>query len=369
MKYYLMPLVLLIYINLFSQAVTLPERKISPVSGAFSGAKIPAAVSGIKIIQACPDSLTLGYVPAGSGNETSKLVAVDKNGNWLNTWISQRYSSNFKTNGSHLLWLLKDLSITTDTSGSYHFTHIRADIYKTATSKSYRKIVLVDTVLTGSVADSNSYAAGLTEALDALYTISLTVLYNESQGNANILQQASGEPASQTEELIKAKISADYLQAILTDTLYHAGAYASISEFIHNTPSITSPIWAQPDTLSGSGHVTILTMGQDSIVHPLTSVWGVCFGGRELYKFEQGKLLPIEKVGNGFVLSRYQEPVVRKNQAFYWRRVMANGWPNDTNPFGRDQTVTVNENKSAGFPAGRLPVATRIDLSTGELTF
>jgi hypothetical protein len=120
MKYYLMPLVLLIYINLFSQAVTLPERKISPVSGAFSGAKILAAVSGIKIILACPDCLALGYVSAVRGNETSKLVTEAKNGSWLNTWIRQRYSSNFKTNGSHLLWLLKDLSITTDTSGSYY---------------------------------------------------------------------------------------------------------------------------------------------------------------------------------------------------------------------------------------------------------
>lgn len=56
----------------------------------------------------------------------------------------------------------------------------------------------------------------------------------------------------------KAKISADYLPAILTDTLYHAGAYASITEFIHNAPFITSPIWAKPDTLSGSGYVTFL---------------------------------------------------------------------------------------------------------------
>ena len=120
MKYSLFIILLFLGKGLYSQSITPPERKISPVSGVFSGVKIPAAVSGIKIILACPDSLALGYIPAGRGNETFKLVTEAKNGSWLNTWISQRYSSNFKTNGSHLLWLLKDLSITTDTSGSYY---------------------------------------------------------------------------------------------------------------------------------------------------------------------------------------------------------------------------------------------------------
>ena len=369
MKYSLFIILLFLGIGLYSQGIIPPERKISPVSGAFPGAKIPVSVSGIKVIQTCPDSLTLGYVPAGSGNETSKLVARDNKGNWLNALMNQRYSSNFVANGSRILWLIKDLSLTTDTSGNYYFTHVWADVFKGTVGKSYQKILSIDTVLTGNTNDSSGYATGLTRALDELYITSLTDLYNESQGNVQQLASRMAEPL-QTEDLLKAKVLSEYALPILMDTIYKGGAYANFSEFIHNTPSITGSIWAQPDTLSGSGHVKIFVLGQDSTAIQLSSIWGVCFGGSELYVYEKGQLLPIEKAGNGFVLSRYQEPVIRKNQALYWRRVISNRWPENANPFDRGKMLTVSENKQVrNLSSAQQPVATRIDMLTGTMTF
>jgi len=77
--------------------------------------KYPQQFRGIKIIQARFESVTLEYIPVDRGNETSRLVAKDKNGNWLN----QRYGINFVTSGSRLLWVLQDLS-----TENLHFKHL-----------------------------------------------------------------------------------------------------------------------------------------------------------------------------------------------------------------------------------------------------
>ena len=87
MKYYLLSLTLLLCVELYSQTVISGQSEISPVFGVFQGTKLSGAISTIKIVLVCSDSLTLGYVPANIGNETSKLVAGDNKGNWLNALV------------------------------------------------------------------------------------------------------------------------------------------------------------------------------------------------------------------------------------------------------------------------------------------
>jgi hypothetical protein len=148
------------------------------------------------------------------------------------------------------------------------------------------------------------------------------------------------------------------------------GAYASFEEFVNNSPSVTGPLWATADTAAGNGHVRLYTMEPDSSWRPLTTVWGICFGGNELYKYENGLLVPIEKSGNGFILSRYQLPALRKNQALYWRRLAANAWRHDTNPFDRSKSLVVKSFAAgAQLRTAYQPVATCIDMTTGELGF
>jgi hypothetical protein len=264
--------------------------------------------------------------------------------------------------------LLRDLTYTTDTSGQYYYTRLKADVYRKNEGRNYRKLISVDTLLSGRLTNPDGYTVGITAVLDELYRTSLTVVYQAEKPENRL--SATEAVNGLTETAIGAQAAAGTALPVLSSKSFVNGAYATFQEFLRNTPSITGPLWAEPDTLAGNGHAKVFVLGEDSTARQLTNIWGVCFGGAELYKYENGQLIPIEKSGNGFILSRFQDPVIRRNQALYWRRVASYGWPDDTNPFSRQRVLTVQQpDVVAKFISKQLPVATRIDMSTGALTF
>jgi hypothetical protein len=341
------------------------EKKISLEAGSFSGNKISGGISGIDILQAGANNTTLGYIAATSGNETYRLCPETKNNNWLNTLVTQRYS---RPGGKPLTWVVRSVSMTTDTSGQYYFTHVKADVLRKGEANAWQKLMSVDTVLSGRLANNNSFATGITNVLDALYLASANRVDTRKKNKSRLL---SAEIL--TEETVEAAALEESKQPalpIITDNTVVRGAYATFAEFTNNTPSVTEPVWAEPDAASGNGHVKLFSMKKDSSIHQLTAIWGICFGGNELYKYENGLLIPIEKSGNSFILSRYQEPALRKNQAMYWRRIAGKVWSGNSNPFDRNHAVVINNNKAAKkVNADRRPLATCIDMATGELAF
>lgn len=86
----------------------------------------------------------------------------------------------------------------------------------------------------------------------------------------------------------------------------------------------------------------------------------------EQYVYTEGQLIPIEKSGKGIIISRFQKPEIRRNQAIYWRNLM--GSTADTNPFGRSQNKKAKKHKALSGKKEQ-PVATSIDVETGELLF
>ncbi|HEY8896762.1 MAG TPA: hypothetical protein VIM79_18185 [Niastella sp.] len=340
------------------------ERKISFAAGSFSGKKISRDISGINILQTGSSNTTLGYIAATSGNETYRLAPEAKNNRWLDTVVTQRYS---RPAGNPLTWVVRSVSVTTDTSGQYYFTHVKADVFKKAAANAWQKVLSVDTVLSGKLINNNSFTTGITDALDALYLASANRLDNKKNKNRQLSLAVPVELIIDSIELQPVKQTA---LPVITDNTIVRGVYASFSEFVNNKPSITEPVWAEPDMELGKGAVKLFMMNKDSSKHQLSAIWGICFGGNELYKYETGQLIPIEKSGNGFILSRYQEPAQRKNQAMYWRRMAVKGWPGDANPFDRNHAVLISNIQFAPkAKTGRQPVATCLDMETGELAF
>jgi hypothetical protein len=341
------------------------EKKIGLEAGSFSSKKISGEISGIDILQGGADNTTLGYIAATSGNETYRLTPEAKNTSWLNTLVTQRYS---RPGGKPLTWVVRSVSMTTDTSGQYYFTHVKADVLRKGEANAYQKLMSVDTVLSGRLTNNNSFATGITNVLDALYLASANRI-DAGKKNKNRLP-SSDILTEQTVEAAALEGSKQPALPVITDNTVVRGAYANFGEFVNNTPSVTEPVWAEPDAASGNGHVKLFSMKKDSSIHQLTAIWGICFGGNELYKYENGLLIPIEKSGNSFILSRYQEPAQRKNQAMYWRRIAVKVWSGDSNPFDRNHAVVINNNQAAKkVNAGRQPLATCIDMTTGELAF
>ena len=66
----------------------------------------------------------------------------------------------------------------------------------------------------------------------------------------------------------------------------------------------------------------------------------------EQYVYIDGQLIPIEKSGRGIIVSRFQKPEVRQNQAIYWRNLMSNN--KDTNPFDRKQNKKAKHKALSG---------------------
>lgn len=341
------------------------EKKISLAAGSFSGKRISGDISGIDILQPGANNTTLGYIAATSGNETYRLLPEANNTGWLNTLVTQRYS---RPGGAPLTWVVRSVSVTTDTSGQYYFTHVKADVLKKGETNAYQKLMYVDTVLSGRLTNNNSFATGITDVLDAVYLASAKKVDAVKKNKSRM--QSADVLTEQTVEVTALEASEQPLLPVITDNTVVRGAYASFEEFTNNTPSVTEGVWAEADAALGHGYVKLFSMKKDSSIHQLTAIWGICFGGNEVYKYENGQLIPIEKSGNSFILSRYQDPALRKNQAMYWRRMATKVWADDTNPFDRNHAVVINNNQAAKkVNADRQPMATCIDMVTGELAF
>lgn len=334
---YLIILLIIFSKQLYAQSGV---KRVSLPAGNFIGAQAVGKISGIKVEMA--DSLTLGYVPAKEGNETYKLVPGGQGSRWLDSLIKKRYAGQFARGGKELLWVVNGLSFSTDTAGQYYFGKLKAAVYVKNRSGAYEDMISVDTMLISPLVGEDAFGAGVIALLDGLYQSCLT---------------------TQVSTMSKKRTTWTELPVLKNEV--NKGVYTTYEAFRNNKPSATGAFWAEADTTLSCGHMKLFTMTEDSTIDQLTDIWGVSFGGSELYKYEKGLLIPIEKSGGGFVLSRYKEPAERRNQALLWRRVAAYSWPADTNPYSRDKTLTVKMN--TGIPT--LPVAARIDADSGELTF
>jgi hypothetical protein len=308
-------------------------------------AEAPAIpIAGIKIATALPDTTTVGYIGKASQNATFRLIPSTAYTTWLQTFVESKYKNVFNNSGRQLVWVVKNLSISKDTAGNNIFVRLKADV---ASSTANNKFLLTSTVDTAIVATGSktNYSLAIEEAIRALFTVS-----------ANNNTPISTDPLTLNDLISGAQQV--YNIPILKENRYKRGVYTTFEEFKNNSPSITDMIVKSGD----KGSSKVYQMLADSTFKEISNPWGICIAN-EQYAYTDGELIPIERSANNIVVSRFQKPEIRQNQAIYYRNLMSNNADND-NPFDRKR------NKKAKRKVKNVQaVATRIDIETGELTF
>lgn len=321
----------------------------------------------IQVYFATSDAQSLGYFADRSGHGTSQVLADMPLDRWSNWYAKKKRRLQSGKATTSYRWIVRSLSATSDTLTGYLFTHLAADILRSSTIGGYyRWAASVDTVLSFVAGDSLPFAQALASTMDLLYEVSVSSKDNPKKKTQMLFGNRSLADRDYTDSsLATLSLSLSYGNGkILTDTVYTKGVYRSFSEFLGNAPSANGSVWIAADSAKGNGYVKLYRLGSDSSVSEVGDAWGICLGGHEIYKLEAGRLVPIEKSGNGFVLSRYLDYRTRKNQALAWRMAVGSSWPNDNNPYERKRAETLR-----GFLGKKAPVATRLDLLSGELTF
>jgi hypothetical protein len=315
-----------------------------------------SAVAGIRVVAALPDSTTIGYLSKPADNATIKLVPQGNISSWLQSYVSQQYGSSFNSNGKQLLWLIERLSISSNTVATRAFTRVKAGLYE-AVGQQLTLLSTPDTLVTTTIlaGDSTTYSSAVTAAMQVLYARSLAAL-------SNVALQAPRSSVKYTVASALTALTGTLNFSILRDSIYKQGIYTSFEEFKANSPSIPNGVVV----VDGNDSTRMkIAQAVDSSLQEVPNAWGVCIN-KELYVLKTGKLIPIEIANNSIVISRFQDPNVRKNQAIYWRRFLG-VQTGDVNPFSRDHSygasgvVTSQQADS--------PEATGIDLETGELSF
>lgn len=303
-------------------------------------------IASIQMATALPDTTTIGYIGQPTRNAAYRLIPETAFTNWLQTFVNSKYKNVFDTTGRQLVWVIKNVSISKDSTGNNVFVRLKADVASAAANKKYSLTGTVDTVIMATGAKAK-YSLAVEEAIQALFIVS---------GNNNT--PVSTEPLTVNELISRAQQV--YNIPAIKDSIYKRGVYSTFEEFKNNNPSVTNTIIKVND----KGSALLYQQLADSTSKEITSAWGICMAG-EQYAYTEGQLIPIEKSRKGIIISRFQKPEIRRNQAIYWRNIMGN--TTDANPFGRSQ------NKKAKYKAlsgkKEQPVATSIDMETGELLF
>lgn len=303
-------------------------------------------IASIQIATALPDTTTIGYIGQPTRNAAFKLIPETAFTNWLQTFVNSKYKNVLDTTGRQLVWIVKNVSISKDSTGNNVFVRLKADVASGAANKKYLVTSTVDTVIMTTGAKAK-YSLAVEEAIQALFIV--------SGSNNTPISTAS----LSVNELIS-RAQQVYNIPVIKDSIYKRGVYSTFDEFKNNSPSIANAIIK----VDNKGSAALYQQLADSTSKEITSAWGICMAG-EQYAYIEGQLVPIEKSGKGIIISRFQKPEIRRNQAIYWRNLMGN--TTDTNPFGRSQNKKA---KHKALPGKKeQPVATSIDMETGELLF
>lgn len=311
-------------------------------------------LSGIKVIPLCADTSQLGFVQVGMANRKIRAVPDKPYTPYLQDFVNDILGGVYVPSGRQMLWVIKDLRIneTTGAFSEHAFVRLKADAYIPADNSeqpSYRLLKAYDTVLIkGGMDVTGKHDKNIAQAIQQFY------LACENAAGA----YSSGTPM--TEAAIIDSTMHPFKSPIYQDTAYRKGIYFSYQEFLANAPAVTD-FEIEP---AKRKKVTVYTTATDSIRKEVRHMWGLSYNG-ELYKFDGGELIPIERKGNAFVLSKYMEDINRRNRAIFWNS-FAFGATGGIITYSYTQVHT-----ATAMPAivGLGPEATALDVESGDLVF
>lgn len=313
------------------------------------------AVSSIEIIQNLDDSVVLGFVQKGADGHIVQLKTEKPLTLLLQDHITKMYKNDYSENGSPMLWVLEKLRIAERTtfSNSLAYAKIKITSYLEQNGQGYKKLREIDSVF---VMESGSdvtpwHGTHIEDAFRVLLHSSMKAA-KEKTGDDKLYQKA---------DIISASKKPENDSPILYTSQYKSGYYASFEELLQNNPSISNA-----ETVAGKkGKVYILRASGNK--KDTLNVWGLCQEG-EIYKYQDNVLVPLERKGNGMVISDYVEKVSRKNSnlaaAAFFGGLIGAAIVNKNAPY-----IPLVTNIASIKKKGRYPEATCIDMSTGEFSF
>ena len=317
-------------------------------------------VAAIRLIQLVSDSVNLGYVLKGLDNHVVHIKPAKPLTAFLQEQITRMYNNNYKEGGVNILWVLKELRIGEKVGQymQYAYTKFGADAYVAAPGDKYKLLTSVDTVLVKECSGDPTawHGEDIQDAFKFFLKQTLKAVAAEQSTQEMSMEQISAAGKQQVNA------------AILTAKEYNEGAYANFREFLNNTPSV---LLYQPVTIE-KRKVKLIQMNDNNQVDTL-AVWGICKNG-ELYKYEEGYLIPIEKQGNGFIISNYIKLAGRRNHSSLGVMFGLVGVIGDElikASQQKKQTEKLMLIKSIPYikSENKQPEASCIDMKTGELSF
>lgn len=318
-------------------------------------------VSVIEVVQLVKDSVRLGYVRKGLDNHVVQIKPAKNLTEFLQEQLDRMYKNDYKADGIKILFVLKELRLAERSAFmELAYTKFYATAYTSKDDKAYQEITSIDTILVRESGGDVTPWHG-EDIQDAFKLLLKQTLADLKEGHA---------PATDAKSLAQIK-AANEKQAdipILTATAYTEGAYVSFEEFIQNKPSV---LIYQP-VKEGKRKIRLVQMHENNQADTL-NVWGLCKKG-ELYKYEEGFLIPIEKQENGFIISNYVKLASRRNNNNLGAMFGLLGM------LGEELIKSANEKKQKEklmliktIPyirnENKQPEASCIDIKTGELSF
>ena len=276
------------------------------------------SIASITISSRLTDSVFIGIVPSEVPNTRDILDAPNGIQNCFQTYVNKVYGPTFSSTGAKLIWAIDALSAGVDSSNDSKFSYVKigVEILKPGSDQNYQKLARYDTLIVSTNSDI-ALGSQMATAINSLYTNSVKLASPPSLDNMK-LTSSSIKVAKIGVLVDESGVNDNPTTSwrILKDTTYINGVYMSFEEFKNNKPSIDR-FTTEVDTTND--YIHILEFHPDSSTTELSDVWGIAVNN-ELYRYKDGGLYPIEKKGEGFVLSKYLDFSTRKNQALFWRR-------------------------------------------------
>lgn len=263
--------------------------------------KTGTPISNIQVIQAMPDSNTLGYVQKGLGNRLVLAGPKTTITEDLQTYLHTQYRQQLQSQGAAVLIVVKDIRINERTFAMKEraYIHFLADSWiSTNNDNRYVYATTLDTIFkTGGMDVTAGHGKNIARCFHTLINKTATIVTN------------TPATTQSTYEEVKARAYKRFEQPILQEANYKPGLYTTYDEFLQNNPSVLT---YQTSTTKKEGlqFKILLEDGSEKQITP----WGLSKNG-ELYVYHDKNLVPIERKENNFIISTYVEVRKRRNQA------------------------------------------------------
>lgn len=327
-----------------------PRKTVSLKKYGYSDPRLEK-VAVIEVLPVQWDTTRLGFVQVGLANKKIEARPATSHRHFLQDYINSQYGAQLKPEGAHLLWAVKDLRINEKSFAMNErgYARLKADAYISADGQQYTLIAAFDTIVMRNGMDVTSrHDENIARVIHLLLQTSL----NEG---LPLLETTTASLPKAT--VINSQLSA-LRMPILDDQFYKEGVYMSYEEFKANKPSITA---FHAEKVKKKFSLYSLDAQNNKV--PINNAWGFCTKA-ELYKIDDNNIVPLEKSGNGFIISKYLEDAQRRNKAIFLSTVFG-GATGAAIALGATQTYLV---RSVPYITKQQPEATALDMLTGELT-